>query len=339
VTGRLEDWPTNKIGEKKMILKNKNKIIFYLITLLTILTFVISAFSAETASIDAQIEQLKSIIYSSSSYSAFQSRMILNTAQDLLELGIPFEDTKKIIENSIEESFDAYSVKKVFNVILETQQDGLPTEPLINKVNEGFAKSANESVIISVISTKAENLKKANEILNEALQEGLEINGGEEIVKILADSLENDVPQESLSWLLKTGTIEGSSIEEITEISEELGYLSLLAFDSGLSPEEISLLFKKAIENSANTEEICENIQNSLETQISTAKIEAGGIGKPSTSTGSVVTPATTSSGETPVIEGETPTQETGDAPTDTGEAPEEPSTPPEEEAPSPPEN
>ena len=256
-------------------------------------SFAISAFSTETTTIDEQIEQLKGIIDSSSSYSAFQSRMILNTAQDLLELGIPFEDTKKIIENSVEESFDAYSVKKVFDVILETQQDGLPTEPLINKVNEGFAKNANESVIISVISTKVENLKKANEILNEALQEGLEINGEEEMVGILADSLENDVPQESLFWLLKTGATEGSSIEEITEISEELSYLSLLAYDSGLSSEEISLLFQKATENSSNIEEICENIQASLDAEISTAKpsssITTNSGTLPASSTGSPV--------------------------------------------------
>jgi hypothetical protein len=262
--------------------------------------------------------------------------MILNTAQDLLESGIPFEDTKKIIENSVEESFDAYSVKKVFDIILETQQEGLPTEPLINKVNEGFAKNVNNSVIISVISTKAENLKKANEILNEALQEGLEINGEEEMVGILADSLENDVPQESLSWLLRTGTVEGSSIEEIAEISEELSYLSLLAYDSGLSSEEISLLFQKATENCSNIEEICENIQNNLETEIGTAKIEEGGPTKPSMSTSSGTLP--TSSTENPAEVGETPAQEAGEAPTETGGTPTT-STSPEGEAPPPPEN
>ena len=322
--------------------KNKNKIKFKLrlslITLFTILCFTMSTFSAEAATIDEQIEDLKIIIDSSSSYSAFQSRMILNTAQDLLESGIPFEDTKNIIENSVEKSLDAYNIKKVFDVILETQQEGLPTEPLINKLNEGFAKNVNNSEIISVISTKAENLKKANEILNEALQGGLEINDEEELVGILTDSLENDVPQESLSWLLKTGTTEGKSMEEISEISEELSYLSLLATDSGLSPEEISLLFKEAIDSSSNTEDICENIQNSLETETNTAKIEGGGE-KPSTSTGSsAITPTTTSSGETPIISGETPTQEAGEAPTETGSAP-EPSTPPAEETPSPPEN
>ena len=318
-----------------MILKNKNKIILSLVTSFVILSLAIFTFAAEEDNINEQVAELKDILNSSSSYSAFQSRMILNSVQDLLESGIPFEDTKNIIENSIEESFDAYSVKKVFDVILETQQEGLPTEPLINKVNEGFAKNANKGVIISVISTKAENLKKANEILNEALQEGLEINGEEEMLKILADSLENDVPQESLSWLLKTGTSEGKSIEEISEISEELSYLSLMAYDSGLSPEEISLLFKKAIESSNNIEEICENIQTSLDAEISTAKLE-GGEGKPSTTSDSETLPASTT--ESPVEIGETPTQEAGEAPTETDSAP-EPSTPPAEEAPSPPEN
>ncbi len=280
-----------------------------------------------------QIEQLKSIL--GSSYSAFQTTMLLKSAQNLIESGITFEDTKNIISNSLEESIDAYSVKKVFDVILDTQQEGLPTEPLINKVNEGFAKNVNKSVIISVLSAKAENLKKANEILNEALQEGLEINGEKEMLGILADSLENDVPDESLSWLVKTGTTEGKSITEISEISEELSFLSLLATDSGLSSEEISLLFKKAIENSTNIGEICENIQTSLETQISTAKIESGGI-KPSTTLGSGTSPASLTGSETTI--GGTPTEEVGEAPTETGGAP-EPSTPPTEESPSPLEN
>lgn len=321
-----------------MIKLKKNKITLFLITIIAIFCFAFSAsvFSAGTETMDEQIEQLKSIL-GSSSYSAFQSGMILTTAQDMLESGIPFEDTKNIIENSLEESFDAYSVKKIFDVILDTQQEGLPTKPLINKVNEGFAKNVDKSVIISVISTKAENLKKANEILNQALQEGLEINGEEEMVGILADSLGNDVPDESLSWLVKTGTAEGKSITEISEISEELSYLSLLASDSGLSSEEISLLFKKAIETSTNIDNICENIQTSLETQMNAAKTEPGGTVKPSAISDNGTLP-TSSTGGSPAEVGGTPTQEAGEAPTETGSAP-EPSTSPTEEAPAPPEN
>lgn len=320
-----------------MLSKNRNKLILSLITLFLIFSFVISIFATEEETIDEQLEQLKNILDSSSKYSDFQkNQMLLPALKELLRSGIPFEDTRGIIENSVEKSFDAYSVKKVFDVILDTQQDGLPTAPLINKINEGLAKNVNKSEIFSVISAKTENLKIADEILKEARQEGLEIDGGEEIVEILADSLENDVPQESLSWLVKMGTKEGRSIEKITEISEELSYLSLMASDSGLSPEEISLLFKKAIESSSNIEEICENIQNNLEAEISTAKIEGGEEGKPPTTLDSETLP--TSPVESPAEIGETPTQEAGEAPTETGSTP-EPSTSPTEEAPSPPEN
>jgi len=316
--------------------KNKNKLIILLITFFLIFSLINLAFTEEVENLNEQLEELKNILASSTSYSAFQTSMLLKTAQNLLEAGVLFEDAKGIIENSVEKSFDAYSVKKIFDVILDTQQDGLPTAPLINKINEGLAKNVNKSEIFSVISTKAENLKKADEILKEAQQEGLELDNGKEIVKILANSLENDVPQESLSWLVKMGTKEGRSIEEITEISEELSYLSLLASDSGLSTEKISLLFKKAMDSSNNIGEICENIQNNLEAEISTAKIEGGEEGKPSTTLDSGTLP--TSSVESPTEIGETPTQEAGEAPTETGSAP-EPTTSPEEEAPSPPEN
>ena len=326
--------------------KPKNKLLLTLITLTTLLvifSFPISVFAAETGTIDEQIEELKDIISSSSNYSAFQTRMVLNTAQELLKSGVSFENTKRLIENSVEKSLDAYNVKKVFDIILETQQEGLPIEPLINKVSEGLAKNVEKTIIISAVSTRAENLKKAVGILNEARQEGLQINDGEEIIKILADSLENDVPPESLSWLVKTGTAEGRSIEEITEISEELSYLSLMASDSGLSPEKISLLFKKSIDSSKNIGEICENIQKNLDAEISTAKIEAAGAGggvKPSSTTlGDGVSPTSlTGGGSDTTSLGETPAQEAGEAPTETSSSP-EPSTSSEGSAPPPPEN
>jgi len=315
--------------------KSKNKIIFIL-SLIIIFSLPIFAFAAvEEENINEQLEQLKNILNSSSSYSAFQTTMLLKSAENLLKEGISFQDAKAMIENSVEKSFNAYSIKEVFDVLLETKKDGLPTESLINKINEGLAKNVNKNTIILVISTKAENLKQANEILTAARQEGLEIDGGKEIIEILASSLENDVPQEALSWLVKTGTKEGRSIEEIIEISEELSYLSLMASDSGLSTEKIYLLFKKAIDSSSNIADICENIQKNLESEISTAKIESGGV-KPSTTLSSGTSPTSLTGSETTI--GGTPTEEAGEAPTETGGAP-EPSTSPTEETPSPPAN
>ncbi|MEA2022022.1 MAG: hypothetical protein U9N08_06070, partial [Candidatus Caldatribacteriota bacterium] len=237
-------------------MKIKNKIIYFSIICMLLISFT-SAFAAETENINEQMVQLEDILNSSSTYSAFQTSMLLKSAQNLIDAGISYENTEEIIKNSVENSLNAYNIKKVFDVILETQEEGLPSETLINKVNEGLAKNVDNNTIITVISNKAENLQKADQILNEAAEEGLEINGGEELLKVLADSLENDVSEESLSWLLDAATSEGKSIQEITEISEELSYLSLMASDLGFSSEEVSLIFEKAMEGDSNIENIC----------------------------------------------------------------------------------
>ena len=327
--------------------KPKDKLMLTVIILsilFVIFSFTISVFAAETKTetIDEQLEELKNILDSSFEYSDFQkNRMLLPALRELLVNGISFEDIRKIMENSVEKSLGAYNLKKIFDIILEAQQAGLPIEPLINKVSEGLAKNVERTTIISAVSTKAKNLKKANKILSEARREGLETDDGEEIIIILANSLENDVPSDSLSWLIKKATTQGKSIKEITEISEELSYLSLMASDSGLSPEKISLLFKKSIDSSKNIEEICENIQKNLDAEISTAKIEAAGAGvKPSSTTlGDGSSPTTlTGGGSDTTSLGEIPAQEAGEAPTETSSSP-EPSTSSEGSAPPPPEN
>ena len=88
------------------------------------------------------------------------------------------------------------------------------------------------------------------------------------------------------------------------------------------------LFYKKAMDSSSNLADICENIQKNLESEISTAKIESGGV-KPSTTLGSGTSPTSLTGSETTI--GGTPTEEAGEAP--------EPSTPPADETPSPPEN
>jgi hypothetical protein len=316
-------------------MKIKYKMTYFSIICMLLISLTSFAFATETENINQQMVQLEDILNSSSTYSAFQTSMLLKSAQNLIDAGISYEDTEEIIINSVESSLNAYNIKKVFDVILDTQEEGLPSETLINKVNEGLAKNVDNNTIITVISSKAENLQTADQILNEAVEEGLEINGGEELLKVLADSLENDVSEESLSWLLNAATSEGKSVQEIAEISEELSYLSLMASDFGFSSEEVSLIFEKAMESDSNIDNICENIQSSLEIEISAAQIGVGG--KPSASSGNAISPA--SSAGTPEVEiGGTPTHETGEAPSASPGAPESSPSPIDEE-PSPPEN
>ena len=68
--------------------KNKNKITLSIMTFFIIFSLAIFVFSAETASIDEQLEQLKNILASLSTYSTFQTSMLLKGTQNLLDAGI-----------------------------------------------------------------------------------------------------------------------------------------------------------------------------------------------------------------------------------------------------------
>ena len=318
-----------KMKAKKILIKFS----FIFLLLLSLTSFV---FSSETGNVNDYVDQLEEIINSSSAYSAFQTSMMLKSAQSLIDAGISYEDTEEILENSVDNSLNAYNIKKVFDVILEAQEEGLPSDSLINKVNEGFAKNVDDNIIIAVVFTKAENLKKASEILNETGTNGLEINGGDELLQILASSLENDVPENSLSWLIESAASEGKSIQEISEISEEFSNLSLMAADIGLTPEEISLNFEEAISAGENLEDIFAYIQNSLESEINNNQLSGEGR-IPTISESDSISPS--SSTGSPAVEiGSTPTQESGEAPS-ASPADSEPTPSPADEESSPPEN
>ena len=317
-------------------MKTKNRITVYSIICLLLIFLLSMPCFAEMENTDAQIKEMEEMINASSTYSSFQKSMLLKSTQHLINSGISFENTEEILKKSIEKSVNAYSIKKVLDVILETHAVGLPSEPLINKVNEGLAKNIDNTTIITVISNQAEQLQKADEILNQAGEEGLVINGGHELIKILADSLENGVPEKSLSWLVRAAAVEGKNTREIAEISEELSYLSLLAADLGLSSDEASLIFEKAVETDSSLNTICNHIQNDLESMISEAKAEKEeGKASAVSSSGSAPTSLTDISVEA----GGSPTQETGEAPSAPSNEPEPAPSSPSEESPSPPEN
>jgi hypothetical protein len=109
-----------------------------------------------------------------------------------------------------------------------------------------------------------------------------------------------------------------------------------MASDLGLSFEEVSLIFEEAIDNNSNIDNICENIQNSIEAEMNSTvvQLEEGREGKTSVVSSSE-TPSD-SSEEDPLNVGESSSPEAGEAPSDVGNEPEPPDSPG-EDSPSPP--
>lgn len=330
--------------KKKMKKEQTNrKVLFSLIRLIITSLFFFSislciqAIQSENGNTISQFEQC----LADSSYSDFQKRMVLNSAQEAISIGISADDTLSIIKGSIENEVDPYNVKKVLDTVITAKKEGISEEPLLNKVKEGLAKNVEERLIVEVVTQKSENMKIAQKLLAEnQIQNG----NPAEMINILADSLSNGVPVSTLEQVLQISSEEGKSWSEVEEVTKELADLGLKAIELGIESDKIELIFNQAIESQSNLDNICMNIQDLIVATIA-AKItssslpqrdtaveggEAGSSssaipGVPSTSTGSGITGTgggTTPSGETgtsPISSGEDNTSdgESGSSPLD----------------------
>jgi hypothetical protein len=252
--------------KKSQINKKKNRIKFcstILSTLLLILSFTLPVFSQQAASAaDASLSNLNEKL-EQSRYSGFQNRMISEAAAELLKYDIDIKEVERLLSVSIGNNFDAYNIKKIIEIIIDAKNNGLSEKSLLNKFKEGLAKQVDERLIVEVLTREATNLKIAKNILLEHPIEDATYNE-EIIVESLAESLNNGVPRDSLSEVFSRSVREGRSPREVTEVSTELGSLSLRAFEIGFSEEEVNDVFQKAVLSRSGVDGICEDIQDML---------------------------------------------------------------------------
>ena len=302
--------------------RNKTSIMFFLAIFISLAIFILVSPAQTTGSdnLEEELDQLETILNNSPGYSAFQSTMILNSAGELLESGVSFDDTKNLIESHLNNSTNAYSVKKSLDLILEAQIEGLPIESLINKIEEGLAKKVESDKIFSVVDAELKNLQAASNILQQ-IEYDPETENYEEIVEKLADSLGDGLSQDYLSAVVERGIEENKNIEEIAEVSEELGSLNFQALEMGLSPEVIADIFNSAADSSTLIEEICMKIQEALEDEIAIAFTQSSvkdDSAASTTDSNSGTDLSTQVEGPGPASAGNTPLQDSGTAPIDT---------------------
>ncbi len=316
--------------KKKMRKEQTNRKVLFLLICLIItslfffsISLCIQAIQSENGNTISQFEQC----LADSSYSDFQKRMVLNSAQEAINSGISADDTLSIIKGSIENEVDPYNVKKVLDTVITAKKEGISEEPLLNKVKEGLAKNVEERLIIEVVTQKSENMKIAQHLLAEnQIQNG----NPEEMINIIADSLSNGVPVSTLEQVLQISSEEGKSWQEVEEVTKELANLGLKAAELGIESDKIELIFNQAIENQSNLENICMNIQDLIVATIAAkitsgslpqrdTAVEGGEAGSSSSATPSL--PSTSAgSGITGTGETTTPSGETGTSPISSGE-------------------
>lgn len=202
----------------KYLLNNKNnKRKYFIILILIITACIIYSYPiyAKQSENPPSLEYISEIIDSYPDISSFQANQLLKAAEETVQFGISLEDTKEIIQKSLDKKIKAYTIIGIFSLLNELAKDGLPTSPIINKAKEGFAKGVSPDKIILSLKEKSENLQFAKYLVEEALSEGANINDKNKAIEILAGSLTYNIPEDMITDIFTEAIHKKKDIEDI----------------------------------------------------------------------------------------------------------------------------
>jgi len=231
---------------------NKPKNILILTIIITICIIPTSSIWAEQFETTPSLQQISEIIDSYPNVSPFQADRLLKEAEKAILSGISSEDTRDIIQKSLEKNIKAYSIIGIFSLLNNLVEDDLPTSLLINKVKEGFAKEASSDKIILSIREKSENLQFAKYLVDEALLEGANIDDKNKAIEILAGNLSYNIPEDMIKDIFTEAMQNNKEIEEAAGAITALSNLLSL----GISTTSARVVTKDLLNEGYNSEDM-----------------------------------------------------------------------------------
>ncbi len=204
----------------KYLSNNKNyKPKNILILILIITACIIYSFSVwadeEQLQTSPSLQQISEIIDSYPNISPFQADQLLKEAAEAIQFGISLDDAQDIIQKSLENEGNPYTIISLFSLLSDVEKDNLPTSALINKLKEGLAKGVSPAKIIVSIREKSENLYFAKYLVEQSFLEEADIQEKNKVIDILANSFASNITENMITDIFTEAIHKKKDIEDI----------------------------------------------------------------------------------------------------------------------------
>ena len=183
----------------------KFQILFVMILIIVTCFICSSIIWAEETETIPSFQYISEIINSYPDISSFQAKRLLKEAEEAIQFGISLEDVKEIIQESLEKKVNIYTVIDLFSLLSQLEEEGLPTNLIINKAKEGLAKGVSSNEINLSIKEESKNLQFAKYLVEQSLLEGADIENKGKAIEILASSLPYNYQEDMITDIVKKG--------------------------------------------------------------------------------------------------------------------------------------
>ena len=194
---------------------NKPKNILILILIITACIIYSYPIYAEQSETSPSLEEISEIIDSYPDISSFHADQLLKEAEEAVQFGISLDDAKEIIQGSLEKKVNICTVIDLFSLLSQLEEEGLPTNLIINKVEEGLAKGVSSNEINLNIREESKNLQFAKYLVEQSLSDGANIENKGKAIEILASSLPYNYQEDMITDIVKKGILNQKDVKEI----------------------------------------------------------------------------------------------------------------------------
>ncbi len=125
-------------------------------------------------------------LLSKSSINKGDARKIQELYNNIKQFDVDDSTVMRVIGNAIRSKVETKHILRILVLISKAEVEEIPTEALMNKILEGFAKKAPPDIIIEKATAKVLGLKNAKAILNYLKLKGYETDQPKMVVNILS---------------------------------------------------------------------------------------------------------------------------------------------------------
>jgi len=155
-------------------------------------------------------------LLSNSTISGQDTKKVKDLFESIKKLNVREDEVLLIVDNAVKSNVDAKPLLRILVLISKTAVSDIPTEALINKILEGFAKGAPVDIIIKEAESKVLFLKQAKGVLNYLILKGYEVRKPGMAVNVISIYITKGWEPSELKREIEAG---GLTKEEFHELS------------------------------------------------------------------------------------------------------------------------
>ncbi|HAK59418.1 MAG TPA: hypothetical protein DCO77_03405 [Nitrospiraceae bacterium] len=163
-----------------------------------------------------------------SSYTTQNRAMLMAKTREAFKYGMSPDDVAAMVRKGIAGPTDARTLGRYLALCIEAEQQGLPVQPVLNKILQGMAKGVPSERIITVAVKVKRTMEAAAGIVESAEQRGLQGSTSKErkkAIETISFALETGLPAGELSALSHKAIDKDLPFARFTRVVESMANL------------------------------------------------------------------------------------------------------------------